>query len=954
MMQRPPSPMIASARRNRSIHARNIPCPFPGCRQKFRATSGLTQHIQHKHKDHGQSVEIHSSSSESTNPSAVPQSGNDDPSEIRESDSWQDSFRFIPDPEGLESENEDPPMSRDSQQDSGRPCDQSGAFLEPGSPPVTHKTRGSNDWTPFQSAVEFETADFLFRRNQMPQDQIDDLMKLWGATLRKYHDLPPFINHVDMLKKIDSSVLGDVAWKSFDVTYQGERPAHNTPEWMDSDYTVWYRDPYEVVTRLLDNPDFAGEFDYAVYQDFDQDQGRRYKDFMSGDWAWKQCVTGHGSNCDADGATFVPIILGSDKTTVSVATGQNEYYPLYMSIGNIHNNVRRAHRDGVVLIGFLAIAKTDRQYANDNKFRKFRRQLFHSSLSTILQPLPNGMTVPEIMRYPDGHFRCTIFGLGPYIADYPEQALLACIVNNWCPKCTAHPSDLDTPASPRSREQSDDIAENYELGDAWEIYGLVADIVPFTNDFPRADIHELLAPDILHQIIKGSFKDHLVTWVETYLVKAHGQAKANTILADIDRRISAVPPFPGLRRFPQGRGFKQWTGDDSKALMKVYLPAIAGHVPEKMVKAISAFLDFCYLCRRNVHNEKTLQELEDALCRFHEYRVIFQELGVREGFSLHRQHALSHYKSLICLFGAPNGLCSSITESKHIKAVKEPWRRSNHFEAIMQMMVTNQRLDKLSAMRVNFIARGMLADSAPALLNPSRDADDDDDDGEVDGPSVLAYVNLARKPDLGKHIQYQQLPKLVLNFLNDVMNLRTSGSPVTLDDLEGIQSLSTFHSAVSVYYAPSDPCGAGGMHKERIRASPSWRKGHPRYDCAFVQSDTGLEGFAGLQAVRIRLFFSFKFRGVTYPCALVNWFSPVMDFPDPETGMWIVTPVLDNRRRPIVSVIHLNCVVRGAHLIGVTGKKNLPVGFHFSDSLDAFQSFYVNKYADHHAFEIAY
>lgn len=34
-------------------------------------------------------------------------------------------------------------------------------------------------------------------------------------------------------------------------------------------------------------------------------------------------------------------------------------------------------------------------------------------------------------------------------------------------------------------------------------------------------------------------------------------------------RIGLAPPFPGLRRFPEGRGFKQWTGDDSKALMKV-------------------------------------------------------------------------------------------------------------------------------------------------------------------------------------------------------------------------------------------------------------------------------------------------------------------------------------------------------------------------------------------------
>lgn len=44
------------------------------------------------------------------------------------------------------------------------------------------------------------------------------------------------------------------------------------------------------------------------------------------------------------------------------------------------------------------------------------------------------MTIPEVVRCPDGHFRRAIYGLGPYIADYPEQALLACIVQGWCAK----------------------------------------------------------------------------------------------------------------------------------------------------------------------------------------------------------------------------------------------------------------------------------------------------------------------------------------------------------------------------------------------------------------------------------------------------------------------------------------------------------------------------------------
>jgi hypothetical protein len=69
---------------------------------------------------------------------------------------------------------------------------------------------------------------------------------------------------------------------------------------------------------------------------------------------------------------------------------------------------------------------------------------------------------------------------------------------------------------------------------------------------------------------------------------------------------------------------------------------------------------------------------------------------------------LDHYHAAIRAFGAPNGLCSSITESKHIVAVKDPYRRSNHHKALGQMLLTNQRLDKLAAACVDFTDRGML------------------------------------------------------------------------------------------------------------------------------------------------------------------------------------------------------------------------------------------------------
>jgi hypothetical protein len=136
---------------------------------------------------------------------------------------------------------------------------------------------------------------------------------------------------------------------------------------------------------------------------------------------------------------------------------------------------------------------------------------------------------------------------------------------------------------------------------------------------------------------------------------------------------------------------------------------IEGHVPGEMVKAMRAFLNFCYIARRDMHDTHSLEALDDALQRFHHHHEIFRASGVHvEGFNLLRQHSLIHYLKMIRAYGAPNSLCSSIMESKHIKAVKEPWQHSSRFEALSQMLLTNQRLDKLAAARVNFANHGML------------------------------------------------------------------------------------------------------------------------------------------------------------------------------------------------------------------------------------------------------
>lgn len=177
-------------------------------------------------------------------------------------------------------------------------------------------------------------------------------------------------------------------------------------------------------------------------------------------------------------------------------------------------------------------------------------------------------------------------------------------------------------------------------------------------------------------------------------------------------------------------------------VLQVYLAAIAGHMPSEVVKCVSAFLNFCYIARRNAITADALDRLQDCLDRFHHYREFFVGTpGVKGDFiSLPRQHSLVHYIRSIILFGSPNGLCSSITESKHIKAVKEPWRRSNRYNAILQMLQTICRLDKLASIKSLIAQRGMMFED--------DDTNENDDHGPAPGPKALATVELAQTPGL--------------------------------------------------------------------------------------------------------------------------------------------------------------------------------------------------------------
>ncbi|KAF8228530.1 hypothetical protein L208DRAFT_1290891, partial [Tricholoma matsutake] len=214
-------------------------------------------------------------------------------------------------------------------------------------------------YSPFSSRAEFELVEFLYAEEEMSAGKIDKLMAILKALYPD--DDPPLADHKELYSLIDEIQQGNVPWQSFSVQYNGEQALDAVdnvagPPWQHQQWEVWFRDPLKIMEQQLANPDFDGQIDYAPKRIFKRGK-RQYTDVFSGNWAWKQGdIIAEDDECH--GAMFAPIVLGSDKTTVSVATGQTEFYPLYISPGNIHNLARHAHRNGVALLGFLAIPKS--------------------------------------------------------------------------------------------------------------------------------------------------------------------------------------------------------------------------------------------------------------------------------------------------------------------------------------------------------------------------------------------------------------------------------------------------------------------------------------------------------------------------------------------------------------------------------------------------------------------
>ena len=217
-------------------------------------------------------------------------------------------------------------------------------------------------------------------------------------------------------------------------------------------------------------------------------------------------------------------------------------------------------------------------------------------------------------------------------------------------------------------------------------------------------------------------------------------------------------------------------------------------------------------------------------------------------------------------------------------------------------------------------------------------------------------------------IEYKQpdLCELVRRFLYDQAHA-SDPAPDPGDDDAPVDSSSVdlsecpqLHGKIAVhcvahatFYAPTELSGTSGMHRELIRANPSWR-GHPRFDTVLINTDAEEIGMRGMAVGRVMGLMAIPHDGARYPCALIDWFEKLSDVPSDVTGMYEIQPELNEFVRQVSSIVHLDTIFRAVNLSPVFRGTVMPIDFHYSYSLDTFETFYINKYGDYHSHHCIY
>ncbi|RDB21586.1 hypothetical protein Hypma_011245 [Hypsizygus marmoreus] len=777
--------------------------------------------------------------------------------------------------------------------------------------------RGAEILGPFRDDEEWNLAKWLIKN--VGHNQADVFLKLPIITGRAK---PSFQNKAQFLGKIDE-LPGGVNWLCVDLDVEGDIPDLATDpsgKTMKREATeLWYRDPVECVEELMGNPAFRDVMKYAPEQLFKDEKGdiRIVNEMWTATWWWEI------QKRLPPGVTIAPLIISSDKTHLSNFRGDQSAWPVYLTIGNISKEKRReVSSHATVLLGYLPIPKFDCFSKDSRSLAKYR--LFHTCMGLIMKTVAKAGTTGKKMVCSDNMIRDVRPIFAAYVADYPEQCLVGCCMENRCPICTVPPNDRGNhqPHSKRDEKEALFYLQRKNTGEsdtAFKDHGMRAVYPPFWAQLPHSDIFSAFTPDLLHQVHKGVFKDHLVKWCTEIIGKN-----------EVDARFRALPSHPGLRHFKNGISHvSQWTGTEHKEMEKVFLGLVASNAHGQVIKAVHALIDFVYYASLQSHTSHTLLALRQALDDFHANKQIFIDLEGRSQlhFNIPKVHSLEHYEYLISLFGSADGFNTESPERLHIDYAKNAYRASNRKDYIAQMtkwLTRQESVDRFSA----------YLDWAALPFHP-KDPNPDPNTEELVIESTRQLFSVAKRPP-------PTCRRTVASFLMDPAGhnaprfldalssyLLQQGSPFKPHDFDVFNLWKQL-----VFRLPNIP-EVGQRHTKNVvraigptlegtRNSGRRQASEPAYlDFAMVRTGevnafTGGTSLEGLRIAQVRVIFELPHHypvKAPLPLAYIEWFTPLRS-PDPLTGYYHIARST-RRNGPYAEIITVDRIVRNAMLIPI-------------------------------------